>query len=60
MDPACTYPGGSILIDYKGNVLSEASSSDEGLLEQTFSLESLRRFREKFPAWMDADPFDIL
>lgn len=60
MDPTCTYPGGSILIDYKGNVLSEASSSDEGLLEQTFSLESLRRFREKFPAWMDADPFDIL
>lgn len=59
-DPACAYMGGSMLIDYKGNVLSEASPSEEGLMQQTFDLRSLRRFRDKFPAWMDADPFAFL
>ena len=44
------YEGGSCLIDYKGQ-------KAEGGPVYGLSLEALREFRQKFPAYMDADEF---
>lgn len=54
--PSEEYSGGSMVIDFKGNDISEDRSVD-GLkfLVAILDLEKLRKFREKFPAWMDAD-----
>jgi len=34
--------------------------SENGLVYATMSRERLNSFREKFPAWADADPFRLL
>ncbi len=51
------YGGSSAIIDFKGKNISIES---EGLLYARLSREKLNRFREKFPAYADADPFKIL
>lgn len=57
-DPLCTYCGGSALIDaYGRTVLSPGQA--EGIFSATLDLETLRRFREKFPVLRDADPFRL-
>ena len=50
-----TYSGGSLIIDFKGEVLADLPENGEGFLSATLSLESLCDFREKFPVWMDWD-----
>ncbi len=52
-----TYDGSSKAIDFKGKDI--AVEGPEGLLYATLSKETLDRFREKFPAWRDADSFRI-
>jgi predicted amidohydrolase len=48
------YRGGSALIDFKGDVLFRQYDS-EVVHQQTLSLEALKAFRAKFPAYLDAD-----
>lgn len=48
--------GGSLLADYLGTVLAAADDQPQALTA-TLSLAQLRRYREKFPAWKDADAF---
>lgn len=52
------HAGGSCAIDPKGNVLA-CLDENPGLLITTLDLRELREFREKFPAWKDADRFRI-
>ena len=52
------HSGQSVVYDYKGGVLNELSD-EEQLCTVSLSLERLRRFREKFPVWKDADRFDV-
>ena len=42
------------------NALLPASFDENGLIYATLSRERLDSFREKFPAWADADPFRLL
>ena len=53
------YSGDSAVLDFLGQ-----SMADLGAQEQivTVSLDpgALAAFREKFPAWMDADAFELL
>ncbi len=58
-DPDNSYDGGRHMYDYLGNVLSPQV---EGDFFSVYSLEynSLSSFREKFPAWRDADNFKII
>ena len=35
-------------------------SAQEGFLEASLDIEDLHKFRKKFPAWMDADKFEII
>ncbi|WP_077922349.1 amidohydrolase [Spirosoma sp. 209] len=52
------YTGDSAIIDPRGDVLFRQSDT-EGLHQQTISLDELREFRERFPAHLDADFFEI-
>ena len=46
------------VIGCKGETLAEAGEG-ETLLTARLDMDELRRFREKFPAWRDADDFDL-
>ncbi|HSZ72387.1 MAG TPA: amidohydrolase [Cytophagaceae bacterium] len=52
------YNGASACIDFKGDTLWELEDT-EGIEVCTLSAEALLQFREKFPAWKDADQFNI-
>lgn len=49
--------GGSWIIDYKGKIIGQRGTSP--IIEADLSPADLSRFREKFPAWRDADSFSI-
>ena len=52
------YDGSSMAIDFKGKDIT-AAGPEYGLLYAVLSKEKLEKFREKFPAWKDADNFSI-
>ncbi|QDH79193.1 amidohydrolase [Echinicola soli] len=52
------YSGHSGLYDFKGGSIAFSSEIEEVLLV-TLDAEALVHYREKFPAWMDADQFEI-
>ncbi|AWW31397.1 amidohydrolase [Echinicola strongylocentroti] len=52
------YSGHSGAYDFKGGTMAFSSEKEEVLLV-TLDAEALVRYREKFPAWMDADRFEI-
>ena len=52
------YAGDSILADYLGNLAIDAGDH-AGTYNATISLEKLQRYRNKFPAWKDADDFTL-
>lgn len=54
------YDGTSMAIDFKGNDISVEDPEGNGLVYATLSLDKLVKFREKFPAYKDADDFRIL
>ncbi len=51
------YDGSSMAVDFKGKDITVRTES--GLLYATLQREALDRFREKFPAYRDADSFEI-
>jgi len=52
------YAGGSRIADYLGNNIALAGSDAE-TVHAMLSLDKLNRYREKFPAWKDADRFEL-
>jgi len=52
------YAGGSRITDYLSNNIAMAGSDAE-TVRATLSLDKLNRYREKFPAWKDADGFEL-
>lgn len=53
------YSGDSMIFDFKGEILSGTKPGEVSLVETALSLNELKDFRQKFPAWMDADDYDI-
>ncbi len=53
------YDGTSLAIDFKGNDISVSDPEGGDLIYAVLSLDRLRAFREKFPAFKDADGFTI-
>ena len=53
------YSGGSYTIDAKGKITRQLAKNEEGILSEKFSLESLQKFRLRFPVLNDADQFSI-
>lgn len=54
------YPGNSQLINAYGATLSSLEPNAAISKTLDIDLESLHRFRDKFPVWKDADKFEIL
>lgn len=54
-----TYSGDSVMMNAKGQPLAMSSGVQQEVLLADFSLADLRTFRNKFPAWQDADDFSI-
>ena len=52
------YAGDSAVLDFLGEPLTEAGA-EVAVLEATLDPGSLRAHRERFPAWMDADRFEL-
>jgi predicted amidohydrolase len=53
------YSGDSMILDPLGQVLVQGQPHQAQCLEAELSLESLHDYRESFPAWLDADDFDL-
>ncbi|MBU5377054.1 MAG: amidohydrolase [Pantoea sp.] len=53
------YSGDSRIISPQGEVLSEAEPFAQARLDATLSREALHAYRERFPAWRDADGFTL-
>jgi predicted amidohydrolase len=56
-DIACC--GGSQIIDYKGVILEKAGEEQTQIIHSFLSKDKLLEFREKYPFWKDADPFEL-
>jgi omega-amidase len=57
-DGSEAYTGDSMLVDFNGNVI-ESLPEKEGVVHSYLNLSMLQNFRKQFPAWMDADTFQI-
>ena len=57
-DPDAVYIGDSKAIDYLGRTMADAESGAWTMVV-TLDLEEQRAFRQSFPAWMDADDFEL-
>jgi Predicted amidohydrolase len=66
-DPVSKYSGSSLAIDYKGNSIGNYISSNKlneimpgiQVVKVEIDTTALNNFREKFPAWRDADTFTL-
>ena len=50
--------GSSFVIDFKGKIIGQRT--DGAVIEAELRPDALLQFREKFPAWRDADSFTLL
>lgn len=57
-DPDANYTGDSALIDFTGRTLLDAGDGEKTLVA-TFDSEVQATFKQNFPAWMDADAFEL-
>jgi len=53
------HRGDSVLIDFKGNTIQTTVPNKESVVTAILRKDLLDDFRERFPAWMDADEFEI-
>lgn len=53
------HNGGSVVYSPKGELLATLPDDEEGIATADLSLPTLQAFRQKFPAWKDADSFVI-
>ncbi|STV21127.1 hydrolase [Klebsiella pneumoniae] len=51
--------GDSRIINPQGEIIATADPHQATRLDAELSLSALQEYREKFPAWRDADPFTI-
>ena len=55
-DPACSYSGGTELIDPYGNTIAACRRGQVDVVTADLDIEPLKAFRSKFPVLDDADP----
>ena len=53
------YAGDSVIIDPRGQIIASIPEYREGIASAEISLKELLDFRDKFPAWKDADEFEL-
>ena len=55
-----SYNGGSAIYSSKGEMQIQVPDHEEGTATATLELSALQEFRNKFPAWKEADSFTIV
>lgn len=55
-----SYPGHSVLLDFKGKLMVEFSENESAVETASVSKNELDKFREKYAFWQDADKFQII
>ncbi len=58
-DPACTYCGGTMLIDPYGRKMAACPDGEESFISGIIDMAALGEFRKKFPVLNDADKFEL-
>lgn len=58
-DPKNHYNGGSVVLDYLGKPIVEATEDKASTITTELSLDELKEFRENFAAHKDADKFTL-
>ncbi|WP_276511094.1 nitrilase-related carbon-nitrogen hydrolase, partial [Enterobacter hormaechei] len=53
------YRGDSRVISPQGEIIATAEPHQATRIDAEISLTALKEYREKFPAWQDADRFSI-
>ncbi|KGT86637.1 carbon-nitrogen hydrolase [Erwinia typographi] len=53
------YSGDSRIVSPQGEILAAGEAHQAAILNAELSLENLRDYRERFPAWRDADTFSL-
>jgi len=53
------YSGDSLLVDFKGQPLLDGPAGEPYVKTGLLNGEALQQFRRTFPAWQDADTFDL-
>ncbi|ELW9443867.1 amidohydrolase [Pluralibacter gergoviae] len=53
------YRGDSRIINPQGEIVARAEAHQAARIDAELSLTALREYREKFPAWRDADGFQL-
>jgi len=51
------HSGGTVVYDYLGEAITSAEDNQEEVIYANIDLERLNQFKEKFPAYLDADDF---
>lgn len=54
------YSGDSLAVDFKGELLADEPAYQPFVKTIRVDLTSLQAFKQQFPAWMDADDFQLL
>ncbi|WP_020558803.1 amidohydrolase [Thiofilum flexile] len=53
------YTGDSLVVNFKGELLLDQAPSTPFVETRTLSLEALNQFKTQFPAWRDANEFEL-
>jgi len=53
------YAGDSMVVSYNGDLLVDSTPNEPYVGNAHLNLDELMQFRENFPAWADADQFEI-
>ena len=53
------YSGDSLVADFTGQLILDEPPEQEFVLTTTLDRQALEQFRAEFPAWMDADGFEL-
>lgn len=56
-DNGLSYSGDSMVVDYLGQIQTELAVGQSGVVVTQLDLSALEQFKQKFPAYLDADPF---
>ena len=54
-----SFQGDTMVVDPRGSVMAETWPDKQHVLIADLDIETLKRFRERFPVWLDADDFEI-
>ncbi|MEG0162432.1 MAG: nitrilase-related carbon-nitrogen hydrolase, partial [Mucinivorans sp.] len=59
-DPKEHYSGDTVILDFLGATIAAADKDVEQTVVAELSMDKLETFRSGFPAYLDADKFEIL